>query len=173
MEKKKLIASGVRTVAIFEALKGVLVLVAGFGLLSLVHRDLEEVAEHLVRISHLNPAYRYPRIFIEAATHTDNNRLKLYAAIAFLYSSLRFVEAYGLWRSKAWAEYFAIISGGAYLPLEIMELARKPTFLKAGVFIVNAIIVLYLIFVRWTNYKEKTKPAGSAAIPDKRGAETG
>jgi uncharacterized membrane protein (DUF2068 family) len=165
--------SGVRTVAVFEGLKGVLVLVAGFGLLSLVHRDLEEVAEHLVRIIHLNPARHYPRIFIEAATHTDNNRLKLYAAIAFLYSSLRFVEAYGLWRSKAWAEYFAIISGSAYLPIEIAELVRKPTFLRAGVFIVNAIIVLYLIFVRWTNYKEKTKTAGSAAIPDKRGVETG
>ncbi len=115
MEKKTVITSGIRTVAVFEALKGVLVLLAGFGLLSLVHRDLEEVAEHLVRISHLNPAYHYPRIFIEAATHTDNNRLKLY----------------------------------------------------------DGIIVLYLIFVRWTNYKEKTKPAGSAAIPDKRGAETG
>jgi len=165
--------SGVRTVAVFEGLKGVLVLVAGFGLLSLVHRDLEEVAEHLVRIIHLNPARHYPRIFIEAANHTDDNRLKLYAAVAFLYSSLRFVEAYGLWRSRAWAEYFAIISGGAYLPLEIMELARKPTFLKAGVLIVNAIIVLYLIHVRWTNYKEKSKPAVSAAIPDKRGSETG
>jgi uncharacterized membrane protein (DUF2068 family) len=165
--------SGVRTVAVFEALKGVLVLVAGFGLLSLVHRDLEEVAEQLVRISHLNPAYHYPRIFIEAATHTDNNRLKLYAAIAFLYSSLRFIEAYGLWRAKAWAEYFAIISGGAYLPFEIMELVRKPTPIRAGVLIVNAIIVLYMIYVRWTNHKERTKAAGSAAIADKRGAETG
>jgi uncharacterized membrane protein (DUF2068 family) len=173
LEQKTLLTSGVRTVAVFEALKGVLVLVAGFGLLSLVHRDLEEVAEHLVRISHLNPAYHYPRIFIEAATHTDNNRLKLFAAIAFLYSSLRFIEAYGLWRARAWAEWFAIISGGAYLPFEIMELVRKPTFIRAGVLIVNAIIVLYLIYVRWTNHKEKTNIADSAAIPDKRGAETG
>jgi len=165
--------SGVRTVAVFEGLKGVLVLVAGFGLLSLVHRDLEEVAEHLVRIIHLNPARHYPRIFIEAANHTDDNRLKLYAAVAFLYSSLRFVEAYGLWRSRAWAEYFAIISGSVYLPIEIAELVRKPTFLRAGVLIVNAIIVLYLIHVRWTNYKEKSKPAVSAAIQDKRGSETG
>src|SRR5882762_2259982 len=165
--------SGVRTVAVFEGLKGVLVLVAGFGLLSLVHRDLEEVAEHLVRIIHLNPARHYPRIFIEAANHTDDNRLKLYAAVAFLYSSLRFVEAYGLWRSRAWAEYFAIISGSVYLPIEIAELVRKPTFLRAGVLIVNAIIVLYLIHVRWTNYKEKSKPAVSAAIPDEHGSETG
>ena len=165
--------SGVRTVAVFEALKGVLVLVAGFGLLSLVHRDLEEVAEHLVRISHLNPAYHYPRIFIEAANHTDDHRLKLYAAVAFLYSSLRFVEAYGLWRSKTWAEYFAIISGSAYLPFEVLELARKPTILRASVLLINAIIVLYLVYVRWTNHKERTETASSAAIPDERGSETG
>src|SRR2546421_9699862 len=41
------IAAGVRVVALFEALKGALVLIAGFGLLALVHRDLEDLAERL------------------------------------------------------------------------------------------------------------------------------
>jgi uncharacterized membrane protein (DUF2068 family) len=142
------IAAGVRAVAFFEALKGTLVLVAGFGLLSLVHRDLEELAERLVQHSHLDPASHYPRVFIEAAARTSDSRLRALAAMAFAYSTVRFVEAYGLWKMRAWAEWFAIISGCIYLPVELYELIERPTFIRAGVLLVNALIVAYLLYVR-------------------------
>jgi hypothetical protein len=53
-------AGAIRTVALVEAAKGALVLVAGLGLLSLVHHDAQRLAEVLVTHSHLNPASRYP-----------------------------------------------------------------------------------------------------------------
>ena len=142
------IAAGVRAIAFFEAFKGTLVLVAGFGLLSLVHRDLEDLAERLVRHSHLNPASHYPRVFIEAAAGTSDARLRTLAALAFVYSTVRFVEAYGLWRMRAWAEWFAIISGCVYLPIEVYELAKGATLIKAGILILNAVIVAYLLYIR-------------------------
>lgn len=144
------IAAGVRAIAFFEMLKGTLVLVAGFGLLSLVHRDLEDLAERLVRHSHLNPASHYPRIFIEAAARTSDSRLRTLAALAFVYSTVRFVEAYGLWRMRAWAEWFAIVSGCVYLPVEIYELIKDATLIKAGILILNAAIVAYLIYIRFS-----------------------
>ena len=49
-------AVGVRGIAIIEAIKGLLVLLVGFGLLSLAHRDVEQFAAELVRHAHLNPA---------------------------------------------------------------------------------------------------------------------
>ena len=141
---------GVRAVAFFEALKGTLVLVAGFGLLSLVHRDLQDLAERLVRHSHLNPASHYPRVFIEAAANTTDARLRTLAVMAFAYSTVRFVEAYGLWRMRAWAEWFAIISGCIYLPIELYELIERATVIRAGVLVVNALIVAYLLYVRFS-----------------------
>ncbi len=54
-------SSGIRIVAAFEAAKGVLVLLVGFGLLALVHHDAQAMAEQLVERFHLNPASRYPR----------------------------------------------------------------------------------------------------------------
>jgi uncharacterized membrane protein (DUF2068 family) len=146
----KEIAAGVRVVAFFEALKGTLVLVAGFGLLALVHRDLEDLAERLVRHSHLNPASHYPRVFIEAAARTSDARLRTLAALAFAYSCVRFVEAYGLWKMRAWAEWFAIISGCIYLPAEAYELIEHATLMRAGVLIVNALIIVYLLYVRFS-----------------------
>jgi uncharacterized membrane protein (DUF2068 family) len=142
------IAAGVRAIAFFEALKGTLVLVAGFGLLSLVHRDLEDLAERLVRHSHLNPASHYPRVFIEAAARTSDSRLRTMAALAFVYSAVRFIEAYGLWKMRAWAEWFAIISGCVYLPIEVYELFEHATLIRAGILILNAAIVAYLLYVR-------------------------
>src|SRR5436305_641496 len=50
---RKPLLTGVRTVALFEAAKGALVLAAGLGLLGLIHRDVQAFAERLVRASHL------------------------------------------------------------------------------------------------------------------------
>jgi uncharacterized membrane protein (DUF2068 family) len=157
VDAENLRAKGIRSVAILEATKGLLVLIAGFGLLSLVHHDLQAVAEHLVRRSHLNPARHYPRIFIEAATHTSSARLKSLAFLAFAYSTIRFIEAYGLWRIRTWAEWFAIISGSIYLPIELFEFFKKPTILRGAVFFINLIIVLYLGYIRFVAIRERKK----------------
>jgi uncharacterized membrane protein (DUF2068 family) len=141
---------GLRVVALFEALKGTLTLVAGFGLLSLVHRDLEDLAERLVRHSHLNPASHYPRIFIEAAARTNDARLRTLAALAFAYTVVRFVEAYGLWHARAWAEWFAMISGGLYLPVEAYELISHPTLMRAAILFFNTLIVAYMFYMRFS-----------------------
>ncbi|HZV33272.1 MAG TPA: DUF2127 domain-containing protein, partial [Verrucomicrobiae bacterium] len=66
---------GLRTVAIFEFAKGMIVLLAGLGLLSLIHHDAQAVAEDIVRRLHLNPAHQYPRIFIDFAGHLTDARL--------------------------------------------------------------------------------------------------
>lgn len=135
----------------FEALKGTLVFVAGFGLLSLVHRDVQAAAERLVQHLHLNPARHYPRVFIEAAGHINDTGLRSLAALACAYGIVRFIEAYGLWRKKVWAEWFAIISGSIYLPVEAYEIFEHATWMRATVFLVNAFIVGYLVYVRLLN----------------------
>jgi len=142
------VARGVRLVAVVEGLKGALVLSAGVGLLSLLHRDLQAVAERLVRHSHLNPARHYPRIFIQAASHTNDSRLRFLAGLAFLYAVVRFIEAYGLWRMRVWAEWFAILAGSIYLPIEVYEIFRRATWMRALVLLTNLFIVAYLANVR-------------------------
>ena len=147
---------GLRTVAAFEAAKGLLVMATGFGLLSLLHHDVQRAAEAVVRHLHLNPARHYPRVFLEAAAQVTDTRLWLLASGAFAYAVVRGVEAYGLWRARAWAEWFAILSGAVYLPIEIYELIHRATALKAGVFLINAGIVGYLCCVRLAGRAERT-----------------
>jgi uncharacterized membrane protein (DUF2068 family) len=144
----KNIDRGIKTVAVFEALKGIIALIAGIILLRLVHDDLQLTAEKIVRHLHLNPIRYFPHLFLLGVSKITASKLHGYAAFAFFYSFVRFVEAFGLWRLKAWAEWFAILSGAIYIPFEIFGLFRHATFLKGGIFIFNLLIVLYLLYVR-------------------------
>lgn len=151
------LSRGVRAVAIFEALKGIIVLCAGFGLFSLVHHDLQAIAERLVRYTNLNPARHYPRVFIEAASRTSDARLRNLAAVALLYAAGRLIEAYGLWRMRPWAEWFAVISGAVYVPIEIYRLWRHATFLGGVVLLINIFIVACIAYHRWLVRRGKSK----------------
>jgi len=142
------IEKGIRTVALFEAFKGIIVLIAGFALLRLVHGELQLIADHIDKHLHLNPARHNPHIFLDAIAGISDSRIRYLAIFAFFYSVVRFVEAYGLWKYKTWAEWFAILSGAIYIPIEIIGLFKHATFTKGSVFVINLFIVLYLLYVR-------------------------
>ena len=140
---------GLRVVALFEAAKGALVLVAGFGLARLVHRDVQEAAEELVDRLHLDAAKKFPRIFIELSANLSDAQLWALAALAAAYAALRFAEAYGLWFARRWGEWIAAVSGGVYVPVEIYELARGASWIKLGALLLNAAVVGYMCYALW------------------------
>lgn len=143
------LADGLRAVAVYEAAKGALVLLAGFELLSLMHHDVQKFAEQLVAHLHLNPAKGYPRIFIDAMTNITDARLWLLAGFALVYAGVKWILAYGLWLRRRWAEWLAVASGGIYVPAEVVEIVRGVTWTKILLLIVNVCIVAYLIYVLW------------------------
>ena len=135
---------GLRVVAVFEGAKGGLVLVTGLGLLAFIHRDLHNAAEEVVRHFHLNPAHHYPQIFLDAAARVTDTQLWLLALSALLYVVVRFIEAFGLWHRKLWAEWFGVLSGGIYIPVELFEVVHRLSWAKLTVLSVNVAIVAYL-----------------------------
>lgn len=136
---------GLRFVAWMEGVKGGVVLIAGFGLLSLLHHDVRHIAERLVHHMHLDPARHYPHIFVDAAAQVNDSRLWTLAAGAAGYALVRLAEAYGLWRGRAWAEWLAALSGSIYLPFEIYELSRGVNVLRLITFSCNVLIVIFMI----------------------------
>ena len=147
---------GLRIVAIFEAFKGGIVFLVGFGMLSFLGRDAEDFAERLVNRLHLDPAHHYPAIFIQTMADLTNTRLWLIAAFAAVYAAVRFAESYGLWHGRRWAEWFAALSGAIYVPLEIYELIRRASWLKFGTLIVNVIVVAYMVWLLTETRRKRT-----------------
>jgi uncharacterized membrane protein (DUF2068 family) len=139
--------NSVRAVAVFEAAKGTLVIITGLGALSLIHQDVQQFAAQLVHHLHLNPAKHYPQIFIDAAAHLTDTRLLTLATLAATYGLVRFVEAYGLWQARRWAEWFAAVSGGIYIPFEIYEIFKGDTWFSAIALAINVLVVILMIKV--------------------------
>jgi uncharacterized membrane protein (DUF2068 family) len=150
---------GLRTIAGYEAAKGAIVLLAGLGLLGLIHRDVQEAGEELVRHFHLSPSSHYPRIFLDLTAKVTDGWLWALALGSLLYASLRFAEAYGLWRGKAWAEWLAAISGAIYIPFETVELLKKVTALRMASLAVNLLVVGYMLMLL---RRRPRKEAGAA-----------
>jgi uncharacterized membrane protein (DUF2068 family) len=148
----------VRIVAVVEAAKGALVLGAGLELFTLVHRDVQAIAERIVEHFHFNPASRYPRILLDAAGALSDERLMVLAMGAIAYATVRFIEAYGLWLQRRWAEWFAVVAGGLYIPIEIYELVRRVTWIRFGLLVVNVAVVVYLALVLWQTRRQGEKP---------------
>ncbi len=140
-------AVGLRAVASFEALKGTVVLVLGITLL-LVHKHAWNLTESLLFHLHINPDRRIGSMLMNAATKVSDARLLTIAAAVVTYCTVRFVEAWGLWNRRVWAEWFALLSGAMYLPWELLKIAERADWERIGVLAVNVIIVLYMLEIR-------------------------
>ena len=143
-------AIGLRAVAVFEAVKGLLVLIAAGMLYRLLRSDVQDAAEALVRHFHLNPARHTPRVFAETLVNFGNAHLIVLSLGAIAYAAVRFVEAYGLWHARSWAWGFGIISAGLYLPFELAELTRHVSWAGVVALIANIAIVIVLWRARKT-----------------------
>ncbi|HUS04717.1 MAG TPA: DUF2127 domain-containing protein [Bryobacteraceae bacterium] len=141
-------ATGLHAVAIFESVKGISVLLLGLGVLAYLHKDLEEEAQNILTFLHINPEHRLAHAFLRAAAKTTDARLWGIAAGAVAYATVRFTEAWGLWKRRVWAEWFALLSGALYLPWEIVKVAEKPNWLHLGIFTTNMIVLLYMLYIR-------------------------
>jgi uncharacterized membrane protein (DUF2068 family) len=150
-----------QTVATIEFVKGIFVALMGICALLLVHKDAWLYAESLLAVFHISTDRRIAQMFLDFADNVTDAKLWAAAWLAFAYSTLRFIEGYGLWRCRTWAEWVAAVSGTLLLPLEVRELFRRVTLLRCGVLIVNVAVVLYMVYVIMANRREHKKAACS------------
>jgi len=144
-----------RAIALFECIKGIFVLAMGICALLLVRKDLWWLAESLLARLHISTDRHFAQVFLDFADQVTDARLWAAAQIAFAYAALRFTEAYGLWKERAWAEWLALISGTLLLPLEIRELMRGITLLRSSLFLGNLAIVLGMLYLIRQNRRRK------------------
>jgi uncharacterized membrane protein (DUF2068 family) len=151
--------AALRAVATFELAKGLAVLLAAVGALSLVHRDAWDVASSLLHLLHIGRHHHYVDVFMKLADGVTDEKLWLVAGGCVVYSTVRFVEGYGLWHARAWAEWFAAAAGAVYVPFEVYELIRKLTLIRIGILLVNLAIIFYMLYLRWEEHVVKMRTA--------------
>jgi uncharacterized membrane protein (DUF2068 family) len=139
--------AGLRAVASFEAAKGIVVLLLGATLLA-VHSRVQDFAESLLYHLHIDFDRRIAHMLLNAASAISDMRLWVIVLAVASYATVRFIEAWGLWHQRVWAEWFALLSGALYLPWELLKVAERADWDRIGVFVVNLLIVLYMLWIR-------------------------
>lgn len=150
-----------RGIATIELAKGLVVLLAAIAILFLMGRDPWDVADGLLHLLHISPDAHFAQRFLDWADTLTDAKLWTIAGVALSYSALRFLEAYGLWYARAWAEWIALISGSLYLPYEIYKLIHRQSLLHISVLVINVAIVLYMAYLLKTG-------KGIHRIPDEK-----
>jgi uncharacterized membrane protein (DUF2068 family) len=140
-------AAGLRAVAILESVKGILVVALAIAIIAL-RGHLEDYTEDLLYHLHIDFDHRFAHMLLGAASKLTGTRMLTVGAISSIYATLRFVEAWGLWHRRVWAEWFALVSGTIYLPWEIISVMERANWLHIGVLAINVAIILYMLEMR-------------------------
>jgi|SRR5579859_2491793 len=135
-----------RTIAAFKFVKALLLVMAGAGVLHLVHRDVASLAEDLVDRFQLDPGKPYVAHALARVSNLTPKQLHEIGVVAFIYGGLFLLEGIGLWSLKRWGEWITVVITSSLLPVEIYESFHRPTLPRIGVLLMNVAIVVYLVW---------------------------
>nr|WP_249404477.1 DUF2127 domain-containing protein [Stenotrophomonas sp. CFBP 13724] len=128
-------------IALLETGKAVLALLAATGLELLGPQPLRDGISALIRRFSLDPDHgALPSLL----TMISPDAVHLAAAAMLAYAVLHLVEAWGLWRAKAWASWLGCVSAGIYLPFDVYAIARHPGWASWTVLVINLLVVYVL-----------------------------
>jgi len=128
----------------FKFLKGILLLIVGFKLLTLLDRDVAQWFADFINRHSIDPENTLVHTIAEKLTGVNNNQLIAMSVGSFGYSALQLTEGIGLWFEKRWAELLTVIATSLLVPVEIYEIYEKFTWVRVAILIVNLFVIWYL-----------------------------
>lgn len=134
-------------IAIFKWTKGAILLAVAAGAISLFHKDVQAQVEHWVTACRIDPDNRYIAAALEKLDVVHTRELKQLSFLSAVYAAIFLTEGTGLALRKRWAEYLTIVATGLLIPVEIYELWKTASVLKAVLLFGNIAIVLFLIWI--------------------------
>lgn len=132
---------GLYAIALLEAAKAVLALLAAAGLEISGPEPLRHLINSLIRRFGSDPEHGPLSSLLDLITP---DTVHLGATVLIAYALLRLLEAWGLWRAKAWASWLGCISAALYLPLDIYAIVHHPGLASWLLLGVNILVVVVL-----------------------------
>ncbi len=91
-----------------------------------------------------DPDSRFVSFILDKVALISPHRLRQISIGIFFLASLDLLEGTGLVLGKAWAEYLTLIVTSSFLPWELFEILRRPTWPKGIFCLFNVAVVWYL-----------------------------
>jgi uncharacterized membrane protein (DUF2068 family) len=154
-----------RAIGVFKLLKGALLIAVAISVFNLVHKDLAAEIIELSRKLHIAPGNQIVQRLIDRVLTVTNRQLVVLGIVLLVYSMMFIVEGTGLLLLKHWAEWMTVITTSGLIPLEVYEMIRKVSWLKASALVVNVVIAVYLAMHVRNEMIEKKRRRGESSAP--------
>jgi uncharacterized membrane protein (DUF2068 family) len=138
---------GLLMIGLFKLGKALLFFCIGIGALHLLHKDLGDEVVRLATALKFDPESRFVSILLDKVDLIDTHRLRQIGFATFGYSALALTEGIGLLLEKVWAEYLTLILTISFLPWELYELARRPSWFRLGLLLINLAVLAYIVWL--------------------------
>lgn len=128
-----------------KIVKGLILVIVGVKLLTLLDRDLNAWAVEFVTRHGIDLDNKYVQAALEKLTGLGNTQLMQMSGVAFGYSCLLFTEGIGLWLQKRWAEFLTAFATILFIPFELYELYERFTWVRITIVVLNLFVFWYLV----------------------------
>lgn len=145
-------------IAALKIVKAVLLIIVGLGALSLLHRNVSEIAENFMRFLHVDPTGKFFYTVIDKLEIVDDRKLRQLSVGTFFYAAILLTEGVGLWFEKRWAEWLTLLVTGSFIPYEIYEIFSHASVAKFSVLAINLAVVVYLAVRLRADSKSRQSP---------------
>ena len=135
-----------RLIAVFKFLQAAALIALSAGAFRLLHKDVGQELEHLVRMLRFDPGNHFVEMALEKASLVTPDQIRKVGLGGLLYAGLFLAEGTGLWLGKRWGEWLTVIITSTLVPVEIYEIYRHPSWVKVVVLLLNVGVVGYLIY---------------------------
>ncbi len=146
-ESPSLHDNGLVLIGLFKLIKAVFFFCVGIGAMHLLHKDLSDIVMRVATALRFDPESRVVSLLMDKVDLIDAHRLREIGFATFAYSGLALTEGVGLLMEKVWAEYLTLILTISFLPWELYELARQPSWFRVGLLVINLAVLWYLVWL--------------------------
>jgi uncharacterized membrane protein (DUF2068 family) len=134
-------------IAVFKFVKGAVLLALAFGALTFLHKDVASEVQHWLDQLRIDPDNKFIGTLLGRLQLVHTKELKEISALGAGYAALFLTEGTGLLFRKRWAEWLTIVATSSLMPIEVYELVEKFTAVRLFALLINAAVVLYLIYL--------------------------
>ena len=139
--------NGLLLIGLFKLAKAVFFFCIGMGAIHMLHKDLGDELIRLATALRFDPESRVVALLMDKVDLIDSQRLREIGFATFAYSALALTEGVGLLLKKVWAEYLTLVLTISFLPWELYELIRRPSWFRLGLLLINLAVLWYLVWL--------------------------
>jgi uncharacterized membrane protein (DUF2068 family) len=150
-QSNKMLRSGSRhnhwllLIAFYKLVQSLLFIAIGVGALRLLHKDVGDMFLLLADHLRFNPEARIVHFILVEASLVNDPLLRRIGAAAFCYAGISMAEGIGLYLERLWGEILTLLITASFLPWEIMEIARRLTWPRLILLVINIAVFVYLV----------------------------